>query len=69
MKPIELECNGYVTRETAVEIPSSKELLIPLYYLQYHKRNYNRETIGLEFKYSDFKYIRNIVSSVTIKVE
>jgi hypothetical protein len=68
-EPIELEYNGHFTRETAVVIPSSKELLIPPHYLQHHKGNYNSETMGLEFKCSNLEHLRIEVSSITINIE
>lgn len=66
-KPIKLEYNNYFVSKIVVLILSSKEVLIMPYYLQYHKKNYNKETLGLKFKYSDLKYLR--IEVVLIRVE
>lgn len=68
-EPIELEYCGHFTKKTVVVIPSLKELLIPPHYLQHHKENHNQETMGLEFKFSNPKYLRVEVFSVTIEIE
>lgn len=64
-----MKYNSDFTKETAVVIIFSKELLILSYYLQQYKENYNREIIGLEFRCFDPKHLKINVSSVIIVVK